>query len=151
MRALVILFLSTIFIISCKNSPAGTSNHPKMITIDDGYSKSSSAGYTGSATVVEGNEQTIPLEDYIRRVPGVIVRGQGPTAMVRIRGISHSIMGDSEPLFLINGMPVSGGFSGIYGTIATGNIASVNVLKDAAGASLYGSRGANGVINIKLK
>ena len=66
---------------------------------------------------------------------------------VRVRGES-SLTGENEPLYVVDGIPVS---SDVLNTIAPGDIASMDVLKDASAAAIYGSRGANGVVIITTK
>jgi len=68
----------------------------------------------------------------------------GSTLSVRIRGTGT--INDSEPLYLVDGVPVSG-----IDFLNPGDIATINVLKDAASAAIYGSRGANGVVVITTK
>jgi TonB-dependent starch-binding outer membrane protein SusC len=79
------------------------------------------------------------------RTAGVMVMqnsGQpGSTATVRIRGIGTT--GDAEPLYVVDGMPVGG-----IDYLSPSDIASVEVLKDAAATAIYGARGANGVVMI---
>lgn len=70
--------------------------------------------------------------------------GQAPT--VRFRGIS-SISGSSAPLYVVDGVP----FTGDVSSINNHDIESMTFLKDAASASLYGNRAANGVIIITTK
>lgn len=85
--------------------------------------------------------------EYMRgRVPGVEIGPSGPgvTPSIRIRGIS-SINMSTEPLIMLDGSEVSD-ISGL----SPSDVASVSVLKDAS-ASLYGVRGANGVILITTK
>ena len=69
---------------------------------------------------------------------------------VRIRGGS-SIQGNNEPLYIIDGIPIEPGPNGSLTGINPNDIASIEVLKDAASTTLYGVRGANGVIIIKTK
>ena len=64
-----------------------------------------------------------------------------------IRGAS-SINGDTDPLIIINGIPSS---NQDFKNLDQNNIKSVNVLKDAAGTSVYGNRGKNGVVLITTK
>lgn len=66
---------------------------------------------------------------------------------VRVRGES-SLTGDNEPLYVVDGIPVS---SDVLNTIAPSDIASMDVLKDASAAAIYGSRGANGVVIVTTK
>lgn len=69
---------------------------------------------------------------------------------VRIRGTS-SIMGTNEPLYVIDGMVVEPGPGGALLGINPADIARIEVLKDIGSTSLYGMRGANGVILITLR
>lgn len=94
-----------------------------------------------------GNETLI---NHLRKVPGVIVTGSGVTASIRIRGIK-SILGSSEPLFLINGNQTTGGFAAVVQSINVFDIKSIKVIKDPAELGFYGVRGGNGVIDIILK
>lgn len=71
----------------------------------------------------------------------------GAETAIKIRGINTFGGGDSSPLVVIDGVPVSSGFE----TLNPNDIESVNVLKDASSAAIYGSRAANGVILITTK
>ncbi|MDQ6815646.1 MAG: SusC/RagA family TonB-linked outer membrane protein, partial [Bacteroidota bacterium] len=75
----------------------------------------------------------------------------GGNTTILIRGIS-SITGGIEPLFVIDGYPVTSvGYSNPLSTINPNDIESVDVLKDASSTAIYGSRGSNGVIIITTK
>jgi TonB-linked SusC/RagA family outer membrane protein len=84
----------------------------------------------------------------------------GGNVSLRIRGGS-SVQGGNEPLYVIDGFPiynnsisagtVSGASTNPLASINPGDIESINVLKDASATSIYGSRGANGVIIITTK
>src|SRR5690606_30041751 len=81
----------------------------------------------------------------------------GAHTPIFVRGIT-SLTGNTMPLVVVNGVPVTtGDMSAIAATsnplanIDPSTIESVTVLKDAVGTSLYGSRGANGVILVTLK
>jgi TonB-dependent starch-binding outer membrane protein SusC len=83
------------------------------------------------------------------RFPGVIVaRAPDGGITVRIRG-SQSFYGD--PLYEIDGLAITPGPNGSLSGINPNDIESIKVLKSAAETSMYGSRGANGVIVIKTK
>jgi len=69
----------------------------------------------------------------------------GSGTRVRIRGIGT--INDSNPLYIVDGMPVTGGIE----YINPADIESVEVLKDAASAAIYGARGANGVILVTTR
>ena len=70
----------------------------------------------------------------------------GADAQITVRGIS-SINAGANPLVVVDGQPIPDGL----GTINMADVASVEVLKDAASAAIYGSRGASGVILITTK
>jgi TonB-dependent SusC/RagA subfamily outer membrane receptor len=93
-----------------------------------------------------------PIEKLLMsRSPGVwIGRGSDGTLAVRIRGGS-SVSGNNEPLYILDGTPFTPGPAGALTGINPYDIESIKVLKDPADLSMYGSRGANGVIIIKTK
>ena len=66
---------------------------------------------------------------------------------VRVRG-EASLSGDNEPLYVVDGMPVS---SDVMSAISPSDIQSIDVLKDASAAAIYGPRGANGVVIVTTK
>lgn len=69
----------------------------------------------------------------------------GASSKVRIRGIGT--INNSDPLYIVDGMPVDGGIDNIN----PADIASIEVLKDAASGAVYGARAANGVVLITTK
>lgn len=93
-----------------------------------------------------------PIENILMsKVPGIVVtRAPDGGIAIRIRG-PVSITGTNEPLYIVNGMAFQSGPEGSLTGINPYDIASIEVLKDAAGTAMYGVRGANGVIVIKLK
>ena len=80
-------------------------------------------------------------EMIVGRCPGVIVRGTS----VIIRG-TNSILGSTDPLFILDGTPIES-----IDSINPNDVKSIDVLKDASATSIYGMRGANGVIIITTK
>ena len=90
------------------------------------------------------------ITDYLRTVAGVTVSGDGPGATVTIRG-QNSLVLSQEPLFVIDGTPISGGLASVYGAVTVADINYIEVLKDAADTAIYGLRGSNGVIEITTK
>ncbi|SFZ93441.1 TonB-linked outer membrane protein, SusC/RagA family [Flaviramulus basaltis] len=78
----------------------------------------------------------------------------GSSVSVRIRGV-NSISGSSEPLYIIDGVPLSGdsddGGTSPLASLNPNDIQSVDILKDASATAIYGSRGANGVVIITTK
>ncbi len=69
----------------------------------------------------------------------------GSAAKIRVRGIGT--INNSDPLYIIDGMPIGGGIDNIN----PADIASIEVLKDAASAAVYGARAANGVVLVTTK
>lgn len=119
---------------------------PESQYLYDGYTSTprSQCTYAISKLVPEANEVSTYLDiyDYLRgRVPGVIVK---PDKSILIRGI-NSINSSTEPLILVNGIEIRD-----LSTLNPQDVKSIDVLKDAS-ASIYGVRGANGVIIIQLK
>lgn len=70
----------------------------------------------------------------------------GGDASVVIRGVG-SLRAGSEPLYIVDGIPVQGGLQ----DLSSGDIESIEILKDASSASIYGSRGSNGVVLVTTK
>ncbi len=131
-----------------------------------GYGVTRKEANTGAVSVV-GNEQLqdVPEVSFEKmlsgKVAGVMVTatsGQpGSASQIRIRGTS-SLNAGNEPLYVVDGIPVMQGdqsyftnTSNALAMINPNDIESVTVLKDAAAASIYGSRAANGVILITTK
>jgi TonB-dependent starch-binding outer membrane protein SusC len=90
------------------------------------------------------------VEDVMKgKVSGVQIiqsSGQpGADSKVRIRGIGT--VNNSDPLYIVDGMPVDGGIDYLNPT----DIASIDILKDAASAAIYGARAANGVVLVTTK
>jgi TonB-linked SusC/RagA family outer membrane protein len=121
-----------------------------------GYATKKKADFTGSVARVQAKEiEQVPIGSFEQilqgRAPGLYIAsgsGQpGAAARVNIRGVG-SINGGNDPLYILDGVPIEGA---VFRTLNPNDFATVDVLKDAAGAGLYGSRGANGVIVITSK
>jgi TonB-linked SusC/RagA family outer membrane protein len=131
-----------------------------------GYGTTKREAKTGSiATVEAGQIADIPASSLDKMLAGKMAGVQitsasgqpGSNSQIRIRGIS-SINAGNEPLYVVDGIPVMTGdqsyFTNTSNAIAMINpndIESITVLKDAASASVYGSRAANGVILVTTK
>ncbi|NND05642.1 MAG: SusC/RagA family TonB-linked outer membrane protein [Saprospiraceae bacterium] len=77
----------------------------------------------------------------------------GGAMIVRIRG-NNSVIGGNDPLYVVDGFPITAGNIGETNLLATlnpGDIESIEVLKDASATAIYGSRGSNGVVLITTK
>jgi len=87
----------------------------------------------------------------LARVPGLtLMRAADGHAMLRLRG-QNTFLGDEEALVVVNGIALGPTASGNLGVIDVHDIDTVQVLRDAAATSLYGMRGANGVIVIRTR
>jgi TonB-dependent SusC/RagA subfamily outer membrane receptor len=107
-----------------------------------GYGTTIKKSLTGSVSMVKGNDFTNMLEG---RAAGVQIQGNpGSSANIVIRGTS-SITGDTQPLIVVDGVPMEFLPSDIDTTAGS---TSIEILKGSAATSIYGSRGANGVIII---
>ena len=145
-----------------------------------GYGAQQRQDVNGSVSSIEAEEiENIPqvsIDQLMQgRAAGVTISQNsgkpGSAVSVRIRGIT-SITGNNEPLYVIDGVPISGDSrntstsgrtdasdfegTGQVGTsplssINPADIESVDILKDASATAIYGSRGANGVVIIKTK
>ncbi len=120
-----------------------------------GYGTRDRAVFAGSAvslTAEDLNKSSISVGNMLQgRAAGVQVSQNNGTPgaglSIRIRG-TNSINADSEPLYVIDGFPSS---EGIGMTIKPEDIESITILKDAASTSIYGARGANGVVLVTTK
>ena len=118
-----------------------------------GYQVQRKADLTGAVSVVSVGElqkqnENNPMKALQGRVPGMNISADGNpsgAATVRIRG--NGTLNDNDPLYIIDGVPTKAGMHELNGN----DIESIQVLKDAASASIYGSRAANGVIIITTK
>ncbi len=79
-----------------------------------------------------------------------MTRSADGSIAIRIRGVT-SIHGGNEPLYVIDGLPIQPGPGGSLAGINPYDIESIEVLKDPASTTMYGVRGANGVIVITTK
>ena len=120
-----------------------------------GYGTSTKQAFTGTAKVVkseylEAKSVSNVSQALAGEVAGVtVVNGSGQpgsAATIRIRGFG-TINGNSDPLYVVDGVPYLNSISNIN----PADIESTTVLKDATATSIYGSRGANGVIVITTK
>lgn len=120
-----------------------------------GYGSMKKSDLTGSvssisAEAIQSRPITTAAEAIQGRAPGVQVMNNsaapGGNVSIRIRG-SNSISATNEPLYVVDGIIGVGGLQ----YINPNDIESIEVLKDASATSIYGSRGANGVVLISTK
>ncbi|MDR3651758.1 MAG: TonB-dependent receptor [Paludibacter sp.] len=118
-----------------------------------GYSSQKKADLTGAVSVVNVGplaeaSASNPMQDLQGKIAGVDIMGDGSPSggtWIRIRGIGT--LNVNDPLYVIDGVPTMNG----YQVLNPNDIESIQVLKDAASASIYGSRAANGVIIVTTK
>jgi TonB-linked SusC/RagA family outer membrane protein len=118
-----------------------------------GYGTQSKKDLTGSVASVDPEAlKSLPVPSVSDAVQGraagvqVITTGEpGADATFRIRGVGT--INNANPLLVINGVPVEGGLN----QLNPNDIESIQVLKDASAAAIYGSRGANGVVIVTTK
>lgn len=139
-----------------------------------GYGNFSKSSFTGSANTLRADMmKNVPVMSVEQKLQGMTTgvnitssSGQpGANQSIRIRGMG-SFNASQEPLFVIDGVPVTSGSlsaggadaaymnnskTNIMSTLNPTDIENITVIKDAAAASLYGSRAANGVILITTK
>jgi TonB-linked SusC/RagA family outer membrane protein len=122
-----------------------------------GYGTVQKRDLTGAVAKVDGDDlRNLPaprVDQLLQgRAAGVNVTSvdgsPGSRASIRIRG-GNSVQGDNEPLYVIDGFIAGTGFN--LNNINVNDIESIEILKDASAISIYGTRGANGVILITTK
>lgn len=92
-----------------------------------------------------------PLDRALQRFSGVDVTTTADGSIsVRIRGAA-SFVGSNEPLYVVDGIPLAATVGGALRGLSPYDVESIQVLKDPASLTMYGSRGSNGVIVITTK
>ncbi len=118
-----------------------------------GYGTQKRSSISGSVSTIGADEiaekPILRVEQALQgRTAGVQVAqvsgSPGSALTVRVRGVGT--INNSDPLYIVDGMPVDG-----LDFLNTNDIETINILKDAASAAIYGSRGANGVVLITTK
>ncbi|MFT3949572.1 MAG: TonB-dependent receptor plug domain-containing protein [Agriterribacter sp.] len=139
-----------------------------------GYGTQKKSDLTGSISSIKGAElKSSSAASFDAALTGKAAGVQvtttsgepGAGVSINIRG-KGTVMGSNEPLYVIDGFPIytnenvaspgtAGEFRGYFtnplSTINPGDIESIEILKDASATSIYGSRGANGVVLITTK
>jgi TonB-dependent SusC/RagA subfamily outer membrane receptor len=148
-----IVLLSSIVFFNCSTSrqaPVSKQANNSSLT-DDGYGLKKTKDANQSNVMVKPNEErrsNISLDDMIRRLPGVQVSGNGRNARIKVNA-TESFMGGTDPLFVLNGNPMPN-YAQVFNVVNPNDITSLTVLK-GSDATIYGTRGANGVIVIRTK
>lgn len=139
--------LSMVFVVSCTSSKQ----------LSDASATSSKKIIRKKHTAPNPNEMepnkkyptNLTLADMLRKVPGLAVSGTGTRVSVRVRGM-NSVNASNEPLYILNGVPQGHEYALVASMVNPREIDRIEVVKGSDTAT-YGSRGANGVILIKMK
>jgi len=133
---------------------------PSSLDVDEvvvvGYSVKRKGTITGSVSTVRADKlEQVPVASFDNALQGQTAGVQvvsstgrpGADASIRIRGVA-SVNAGSDPLYIMDGVPIS---SSDFSALNPNDIDQISILKDAASTSIYGARGANGVIVISTK
>ncbi len=151
---LSMLALSFGLLSGCAHTSSSADGKKDAEKVEVGYGSQDREDVTGSVGSVSSDDaarhKVTRVEDLlVGRVSGVNVYTTPNGIAVRVRGIT-SPNGNNEPLYVVDGIPVMPGPGGALVGISVNDIQSIDVLKGAA-ASIYGVRGANGVVVVKTK
>jgi TonB-dependent starch-binding outer membrane protein SusC len=153
----LILILSAVFlVVGCAQTGQSRQADDSEEEVNIGYGTQKKGDVTGSVSVLNTEDEpervvTQMVELFEGRMAGVHVqRAPGGGVRIRIRGAS-SLYGNSEPLFVVDGMPIAAEPGGALSFLNPNDIERIEVLKDASSSAIYGSRGANGVVLITTK
>ena len=121
-----------------------------------GYGSQKKSDVTGAVASFNAKQlEERPTTNLIQSLQGAVAGlnitmtgsdAEGSNSVTRIRG-NNSISASNKPLIILDGIP----FDGSWSEINTNDVESIEVLKDASSAAIYGARGANGVILIQTK
>jgi len=120
-----------------------------------GYGTRKKSNLTGAISKIGGDDvaavQATRVDEALAgKLAGVLIQNAsgepGADPKIQIRAAS-SVSGSTNPLIVVDGFPISGSLA----TVNSNDIQSIEILKDAASAAIYGSRGANGVVLVTTK
>ncbi|WP_372643282.1 SusC/RagA family TonB-linked outer membrane protein [Ancylomarina sp.] len=133
---------------------------PESLSVDEvvvvGYASKKKGAITGAVSTISADKlEQVPVASFDNALQGQTAGVQvmassgrpGAAASIRIRGVS-SINAGTEPLVIMDGVPIS---NGDFSSLNVNDIESISILKDAASTAIYGARGANGVIVVTSK
>lgn len=110
------------------------------------FSCGTAASSVGQGTVSGTASQS--LADVLRKNSSLIIRGSGESAKITVRG-AGSINLNTEPLFIVDGVPMGNSYARANSAVNPNMIESVRVLKSQSETTIYGEDGNHGVIIIK--
>jgi TonB-dependent SusC/RagA subfamily outer membrane receptor len=152
----LLLLTAALLLTGCAGTkPAASSaDQGDLEIVDDGYQVKGAKHANQSNIMIEENKDrpsNLSLEMMLQQLPGVrLTGGRGAYSQFKVDGTSGSFMSDTSPLYVVNGMAIGTDFSTVHGMVNPNDVSSLTVLK-GSDASIYGSRGANGVILIRTK
>jgi len=130
-------------------------NTLQEVTVNIGYGSVRKEALTGSVSSITGKDiEQFPVSTAAQALAGKLAGvsvtttegSPGAEIVIKVRGGS-SLTGDNSPLYIVDGIQVENALS----ILSPNEIQSIDVLKDVASTSIYGSRGANGVVIITTK
>ena len=131
MKKLFILLLAGSFLLACGSSkPAAAGDDPDL-----------------EQTLDDKNAAVLPLVNRIQKLPGVTLRGGVP---VFIKNANNTTGRPPFPLYVVDGLVVGNSFRTVENIVQPVDVKDIRALT-GSDASIYGSRGANGVIEITTK
>lgn len=147
---------AVLLLAGCHSSPNGPAlPTPSPTAVQVGYGTQDRRDVTTAVSSASGekmrsNSPRTVADMLVGRFPGVEVRQlANGTASIRIRG-SRSFRSSDEPLIVVDGIPQITGSQALL-DMSPRDVESIEVLKDAAASSVFGSRGSNGVILIATR
>jgi TonB-dependent SusC/RagA subfamily outer membrane receptor len=147
---------AVLLLVGCHSSAKGPAlPSPSPTAVQVGYGTQEKRDVTAAVSSASGekmrsNSPRTVADMLVGRFPGVEVRQlANGTASIRIRG-SRSFRSSDEPLIVVDGIPQISGSQALL-DMSPRDVESIEVLKDAAASSVFGARGANGVILIATR
>ncbi len=134
-------FIATLalLIVACSSSKSVTGGGAQSITEEKKIN---------NTVEISDRDKALSLANYLRRIPGLQVSGDGSSARVIVRGMAQS---NERPLFILDGRRIGNDFATVHSAIDPVDIKRIQVLKDASSTSFYGLQGSGGVIKITSK
>ncbi|MGB2174688.1 MAG: TonB-dependent receptor plug domain-containing protein, partial [Flavobacteriaceae bacterium] len=137
------------------NATLQLDNTLEVVVIEAYRTTSKATSNIASTTITAQTIESKPNASFVQTLQGQVAglnittgNGQpGGNSVINLRGVS-SLSGNTEPLFIIDGVPVD---EDNFRSLNPNDIASLSVLKDAGATAIYGNRGANGVVIIETK
>ena len=141
--------------VSACSQRTGSAPRPAGDSVQVGYGAQPKDKVSGSVTTLSDKDissRSQRIEELLRgKVPGLVILGSGPDLQFRLRG-TNSMNADQEPLVIVDDVMIqSGNIANALAGLSSDDIKQVSVLKDVSSTSIYGMRGAGGVIIIKTK